>query len=120
MKKLIALMILLGLSGCGFVFQDLNERDYENLTYKMSKEDVIKMLGVPRKKSKLIIIGKEYEVWEYPQKESGPRAVSSLATFTSRVFFQDGLVLEWRQDRVYAQPEYDYTETFNPSEIQPF
>ncbi len=116
MKKGIFIILLLGLSGCGFVFQSLNEQGYENLTYKMSKDEVIRMMGAPQKESKLTIEDKEYEVWEYPKKGSTSRKISSLATSYSKVFFLDGKVVQWDEDRVYAQPGYDFQETISPEE----
>lgn len=120
MKKGICLILLLGLSGCGFVFQSLDERGYENLTYKMSKEDVVRTMGVPQKESKLVIEGKEYEVWEYSKKELKSKKIGSLGTFCSKVFFLDGKVVQWDEDRVYAQPGYEFKETIHPGQNATF
>ena len=66
MKKILALFLLLSLSGCAFVYQNLGEGDYSNLSYGMSKDEVQQILGSPQSEKKVVIVGEEYEVWEYP------------------------------------------------------
>ena len=116
MRRGIILILLLALSGCGFVFQSLNERGYKDLTYRMSKDEVAHTLGAPRKESKLIIKGKEYEVWEYPGKELTSRKSSSLLAYYTKVFFLDGKVVQWDEDGVLAQPGYRFVETISSEE----
>jgi hypothetical protein len=114
MKIIITFILLLGLSGCGFVFRNFNEDAGKNLTYGMAEEEVSRTMGAPRKKSTMTIEDKKYEVWEYPVKESEAKNIKPLGTFYYKVFFLDGKVAQWQKDKVYAQPSYEAQETIAP------
>lgn len=111
MKKIILIIFLLGLSGCGFVFQNFNEHEYKNVTRGMPKSEVIRTLGAPQKESTIRIGDTEYEVWEYPKIETADNQFNSLPTDYYKVFFLDDKVVKWDEDRVFAQPSYEYLET---------
>jgi len=109
--KIIILVLLLGLSGCAFVFQDFNEGENKNLVYGMSKEEVTRDFGVPQKESKVIITGKEYEVWEYPVNELSKIKSNRVGISSRKVFFLGDKVVLWDKDKVYAQPSFEFLES---------
>jgi uncharacterized protein YceK len=49
MKKIIVFSLLMMLSGCGFVFQNFDQKERKELTYGMSKQEVIAKIGQPEK-----------------------------------------------------------------------
>ena len=115
MKNVIVFFLLMVLSGCGFVFQNFNEHEYKDLTYGMSKEEVIRKIGQPQKISTMAIDNKEYEVWEYPNNNrSKIEKMNALGIIYSKVFFLDGKLVQRDKDRVYAQPSYEFLESINP------
>ncbi|HNW40089.1 MAG TPA: hypothetical protein PL125_02935 [Candidatus Omnitrophota bacterium] len=114
MVKRIILILWLGLSGCAFVVQDLSNVEYNNLVYGMSKDQVAGVLGKAPKESQEVIVGKEYEVWEYPVNKSGDLKLNSMGTFTHKIFFLDGKLVRWDKDSVYAQPSFEFQETRIP------
>jgi len=115
MKKIIIYLLLIGLSGCGFVFQNFNEGEHQNLTYGMSKEEVIHKIGQPQKISKMVIDDREYDVWEYPNNHrSKVEKMNALGIIYSKVFFLNGKLVQRDKDRVYGQPSYEYLESINP------
>jgi hypothetical protein len=114
MRNLIVFFLLLVLSGCGFVFQNFDQREHQYLTYGMSKEEVIRKIGEPQKISTMVIDSKIYEVWEYPNNNrSKIEKIKPLGIIYSKVFFLDGKVVQRDKDRVYAQPSYEFLETIN-------
>jgi hypothetical protein len=117
MRQIILFIFLLGLSGCGFVFQNFGQGEDKGLTYGMSQEEVIAKIGQPQKTSKLAIDNREYDVWEYPNN-NGPRAekINELGIIYSKVFFFDGKLVQRDKDRVYGQPAYEYLESINPED----
>ena len=115
MKNIIIFLLLIVLSGCGFVFQNFDQAEHNGLTYGMSKEEVIYKIGEPQKISTMIIDNKKYEVWEYPNNNrSKTEKMNALGIIYSKVFFLDGKVVQRDKDRVYAQPSYEYVESINP------
>jgi len=115
MKKIMVLLLLLVLSGCGFVFQNFDQGEHKDLAYGMSKEEVIRKIGEPQKISMMLIDNKKYEVWEYPNNNrSKIEKMNALGVIYSKVFFLDGKVVQRDKDRVYAQPGYEFLETSNP------
>ena len=114
MKSMIVFLLVMVLSGCGFVFQNFNEHEYKDLTYGMSKEEVISKIGEPQKISKMVIDNKEYEVWEYPNNDRvKTEKMNTLGIIYSKVFFLDGKVVQRDKNRVYAQPSYEFIESIN-------
>jgi len=113
MKKIILLVLLFGLSGCGFIFQNFNEHEYKNVSRGMPKEEVTRTLGTPEKQSMMIIKGTEYEVWQYPRVESKANQLKALPTNYYKVFFLHDKVVQWDEDKVFAQPSYEYQETIS-------
>jgi hypothetical protein len=108
MKKIIIFILLSGLAGCGFVFQNFNPGEHKDLTYGMSKEEVIAKIGEPQKISKMMIDNKEYEVWEYPNNNrSKIEKMNALGIIYSQVIFLDGKVVQRDKNRVYGQPGYE-------------
>ena len=107
-------ILLLGLTGCGFVFQNFDQGEHKALTYGMSKEEVIAKIGQPQKISKMAIDNREYDVWEYPD-DNGPKTkeMNALGIINSKVFFLDGRLVQRDKDRVYGQPSYEYLETID-------
>jgi len=117
MKKIILFILLLGLSGCGFVFQNFDQGEHKDLMYGMSKEEVIRKIGEPQKISTMVIGNKEYEVWEYPNNNrSKTEKMNALGIIYSKVFFLDGKFVQRDKNRVYAQPSYEYLETIGPEQ----
>ena len=115
MKNVIVFLLLMTLSGCGFVFQNFDKNEHKDLTYGMSKEEVISKIGKPQKISKMVIDNKEYEVWEYPNNNrSKIEKMNALGIIYSKVFFLHGKVVQRDKDRVYAQPAYEYIESIDP------
>ena len=115
MKNIIVFFLLMVLSGCGFVFQNFNQGEYKELTYGMSKEEVIRKIGEPQKISMIVIDNKEYEVWEYPDNNrSKIEKMNALGIIYSQVFFLDGKVVQRDKNRVYAQPSYEFLESIDP------
>ena len=115
MRNLIVFFLLMVLSGCGFVFQNFNQGERKELTYGMSKEEVIRNIGQPQKISMMVIDNKEYEVWEYPNNNGSKiEKMNALGIIYSKVFFLDGKVVQRDKDRVYAQPSYEFLESINP------
>lgn len=115
MNKIIVLLLLMALSGCGFVFQNFDGGEYKELTYGMSKEEVISKIGEPQKMSKMVIEDKEYDVWEYPNNNrSQSEKMNALGIIYSKVFFLDGKLIQRDKNRVYAQPSYEFLESINP------
>jgi hypothetical protein len=114
MKNVIVFLLLMVLSGCGFVFQNFDQGEYKALTYGMSKEEVINKIGEPQKISTMVIDNKEYEVWEYPNNDrSKMEKMNALGIIYSKVFFLDGKVVQRDKDRVYGQPSYEYLESID-------
>lgn len=111
MRKIIILVLLLGLSGCAFVFQNFNEGEYKNLTYGMSKDEVILALGAPQKEIKVTIAGKEYEVWEYLVNEPSKIKLNRMGTSFHKIFFLGDKVVLWDKDKVYAQSSFEFLES---------
>jgi len=109
--KIIILVLLLGLSGCAFVFQDFNEGKNKNLVYGMSKEEVSRVFGVPQKESKVTIIGKVYEVWEYPVNEPDKIKSYRVGISSHKIFFLGDKVVLSGKDKVYAQPSFEFLES---------
>jgi len=112
MRNIIVFFLLLVLSGCGFVFQNFDQGEHKQLTYGMSKEEVISKIGEPQKVSTMVIDNKEYEVWEYPNNNRAKiEKMNALGIIYSKVFFLDGKVVQRDKDRVYAQPSYEFLES---------
>ncbi|MFA5276142.1 MAG: hypothetical protein WC417_04530 [Candidatus Omnitrophota bacterium] len=108
-------MLLIALSGCGFVFRNFDQDERKDLTYGMSKEEVIYKIGQPQKISTMIINNEEYEIWEYPNNSrSKTEKMNALGIIYSKVFFLHGKVVQRDKDRVYAQPSYEYIESIDP------
>jgi hypothetical protein len=118
-RKIILFIILFGIAGCGFVFQDLNQIQDRGLTLGMSKEEVIAKIGNPQKMSRVAIDNKEYEVWEYRDNDQ-PKTdkINVLGTNYSKIFFLDGKLNQSQKERIYAQPAYEYLELINPPETK--
>jgi hypothetical protein len=115
MKNIIVFFLLMVLSGCGFVFQNFDQGEYRELTYGMSKEEVIRKIGEPQKISTMVIDSKIYEVWEYPDNNrSKTEKIKALGIIYSKVFFLNGKIVQRDKDRVYAQPSYEFLESVNP------
>ncbi len=115
MKNIIVFLLVMALSGCGFVFQNFDQGEYKNLSYGMSKEEVIRNIGEPQKISMMVIDNKEYEVWEYPNNNrSEIEKMNALGIIYSKVFFLDGKVVQRDKNRVYAQPSYEFLESVDP------
>ena len=116
MKNMIVFLLLMTLSGCGFVFQNFDQNEHKGLAYGMTKEEVIRKIGKPQKISTMVADNKEYEVWEYPNNNrSNIEKMNALGIIYSKVFFLDGKVVQRDKDRVYAQPSYEFLESVNPS-----
>ncbi|MFA5145639.1 MAG: hypothetical protein WC723_06545 [Candidatus Omnitrophota bacterium] len=114
MKNIIVIFLLMLLPGCGFVFQNFDQNEHKDLTYGMSKEEVIRKIGEPQKISTMVIDDKKYEVWEYPNNNrSKIEKMNALGIIYSKVFFLDGKVVQRDKDRVYAQPSYEFLESVN-------
>ncbi len=112
MKSIIVFFLLIMLSGCGFVFQNFDQGEHKDLTYGMSREEVIRKIGEPQKISTMVIENKTYEVWEYPNNNrSKIEKMNALGIIYSKVFFLDGKVVQRDKDRVYAQPSYEFLES---------
>lgn len=115
MKKVMVFLLLVALSGCGFVFQNFDRGEHKVLTYGMSKEEVIQKIGQPQKMSTMVIGDKEYEVWEYPNNNrSKTEKMNALGIIYSEVFFLNGKLVQRDKDRVYAQPSYEYLQSVSP------
>ena len=115
MKKIIIFSLLIMLSGCGFVFQNFDQNEHKQLTYGMSKQEVIAKIGQPEKISTMTIDNKEYDVWEYPNNNrSKIEKMNALGIIYSKVLFLDGKLVQRDKDRVYGQPAYEYLESVSP------
>jgi hypothetical protein len=115
MRNIIVFLLVMALSGCGFVFQNFDQGEHRELTYGMSKEEVIRKIGEPQKISTMVIDSKIYEVWEYPNNNrSKIEKMNALGIIYSKVFFLDGKLVQRDKDRVYAQPSYEFLESINP------
>ena len=114
MKSIIAFLLLMGLSGCGFVFQNFAKDEPMDLTYGMSKKEVIRIIGKPQKTSRMVIDDKEYEVWEYPDENKAKiEKMTALGIIYSEVFFHNGKLVQRDKYRVYAQPSYGFIKTLD-------
>ncbi len=114
MKKIIFFLLLMVLSGCGFVFQNFDQNEHKKLTYGMSKQEVIDKIGQPQKISTMIVENKEYEVWEYPNNNrSKIEKMNALGIIYSEAFFLNGKLVQRDKNRVYAQPAYEFLESSN-------
>jgi hypothetical protein len=115
MKNIILVLLLIVLSGCGFVFQNFDQGEDKALTYGMSEEEVIRKIGEPQRKSKMVIDNREYDVWEYPNNNRAKtEKMNALGIIYSEVFFLNGKVVQRDKNRVYAQPAYEFLESTNP------
>ena len=115
MKKIVFFSLLLLLAGCGFVFQNFDQNERKELTYGMSKQEVISKIGEPQKVSKMVIDNKEYDLWEYPNNNrSQIEKMNALGIIYSKVLFFDGKLVQRDKDRVYGQPAYEYLESVSP------
>jgi hypothetical protein len=114
-KRIIFFFFIVVLSGCGFVFQNFDQKEHKELTYGMSKQEVIAKLGQPQKISKMVIDNREYDVWEYPNNNrSEIEKMNALGIIYSKVLFFDGKLVQRDKDRVYGQPAYEYLESVSP------
>lgn len=114
MKNIIVFCLLVGLSGCGFVFQNYDQNENRELTYGMSKDEVIAKIGEPQKISTMMIDDKKYDVWEYPNNNRAKiEKMNALGIIYSEVFFLDGKLVQRDKDRVYGQPSYQYLESID-------
>jgi len=115
MKRIIVFFLLMVLAGCGFVFQNFDQGEHKELTYGMSKQEVINKIGQPQKISKMVIDDQEYDVWEYPNNNrSKVEKMNALGIIYSKVLFFDGKLVQRDKDRVYGQPAYEYLESVSP------
>jgi len=115
MKKIILFIFLLGLMGCGFVFQNFDQGEHKALTYGMSKEEVIARIGQPQKISKMVIDNREYDLWEYPNNDRAKiEKMNALGIIYSEVLFFDGKLVQRDKNRVYGQPGYEFLESVSP------
>ena len=115
MKNIMVFFLLMMLSGCGFIFQNFDQGEHNDLTYGMSREEVIRKIGEPQKIRTMVIEDKEYEVWEYPNNNrSKTEKMNALGIIYSKVFFLDGKVVQRDKNRVYAQPSYEFLESIEP------
>ena len=114
MRNLIVFLLVMVLSGCGFVFQNFDQGEKKSLTYGMSKEEVISEIGQPEKISKMVIDNQEYEILEYPNNDRAKiEKMNALGIIYSKVFFLDGKLVQRDKDRVYAQPSYEFLESID-------
>jgi hypothetical protein len=80
----------------------------------MSKEEVIRKIGEPQRKSKMVIDNREYDVWEYPNNNRAKtEKMNALGIIYSEVFFLDDKVVQRDKNRVYAQPAYEFLKSTN-------
>ena len=115
MKNVVVFLLLMVLSGCGFVFQNFDRAEHKDLVYGMSKEEVIAKIGQPQKISKMIIDNRAYDVWEYANNNrSKIEKMNALGIIYSQVIFLDGKLVQRDKDRVYGQPSYEYLESISP------
>lgn len=115
MKNMLVFLLLMTLSGCGFVYQNFDEGEHRDLMYGMSKEEVIAKIGPPQKISKMIIDNREYDVWEYPNNDrSKIEKMNALGIIYSEVLFLDGKLVQRDKNRVYGQPGYEFLESVSP------
>ena len=115
MKKIVIFLLLMVLSGCGFVFQNFDQGEHKALTYGMSKEDVVAKFGQPQKISKMVIDNREYDLWEYPNNDRAKiEKMNALGIIYSEVLFFDGKLVQRDKNRVYGQPGYQFLESVNP------
>jgi hypothetical protein len=118
MKSIIVFLVLMGLSGCGFVFQNFNQGEPMELTYGMSQQEVIRIIGEPQKMSIKTIDGKEYQVLEYPdENRAAVEKMRALGIIYSEVFFLDGKLVQHDKNRVYAQPSYGFVKTIDSGDV---
>lgn len=113
MKKIILFILLFGIAGCGFVFQNIDQGQDQGLAYGMSKEEVAAKIGQPQKISKMAIGDNEYDVWEYPDNNAQIAKMNGLGIISSKVFFLDGKLVQYGKDKVYGQPAYEYLESID-------
>lgn len=115
MKKMVFFSLLMLLAGCGFVFQNFDQGEHKELTYGMSKQEVINKIGEPQKVSKMVIDNKEYDLWEYPNNNrSKIEKMNALGIIYSKLLFFNGKLVQRDKDRVYGQPAYEYLESVSP------
>ena len=115
MRSVIVFLLSMALSGCGFVFQNYHQGEHKGLTYGMSKQEVVNIIGEPQKISTMVIDNKQYEVWEYPNNDrSKIEKMNALGIIYSEVFFLNGKLVQRDKNRVYAQPSYEFLESVNP------
>ncbi len=115
MKNIMVFFLLMVLSGCGFVFQNFDQNEHKDLTYRMSKEELIAKIGPPQKISKMIIDNKEYDVWEYPNNDRAKiEKMNALGIIYSEALFFDGKLVQRDKDRVYGQPGYEFLKSVDP------
>ena len=115
MKRIILFIFLLGLTGCGFVFQNFDRDEHKALRYGMTKEEVVDQIGQPQKTSKMIIDDREYDVWEYPNNNRAKiEKMNALGIIYSEVLFFDGKLVQRDKNRVYGQPGYEFLESVYP------
>ena len=115
MKNIIVFFLLIVLSGCGFVFQNFDQREHKGLTHGMTKEEVIAKIGQPQKISKMVIDNTEYDVWEYPNNDRAKiEKMNALGIIYSEVLFYNGKLVQRDKDRVYGQPGYQFLESISP------
>jgi len=110
MKKIMIIVLLFGLSGCGLVFRNIDEQGYKNLAFDMSKEEVISIMGQPQKERTLTIEDKQYEIWEYPENEPSSNKIKTVPSSYCKLFFLEGKLVQWDKNKVIAQPYYQFIE----------
>ena len=112
MKNLMVFLLLMVLSGCGFVIQNFDQAERKSLTYGMSKEEVVAKIGQPQKVSKMVIDDRQYDVWEYPNNSRAKiERMNALGIIYSEVLFFNGKLVQRDKNRVYGQPGYQFLES---------
>jgi len=89
--------------------------EHQELTYGMSKEEVVAKIGQPQKISKMVIADREYDVWEYPNNDRAKtEKMNALGIIYSEVLFLNNKLVQRDKNRVYGQPGYEFIESISP------
>ena len=110
MKKILILFLVLSLSGCIYVRQNYNTPLLEEITTRMSMDEVRDKIGSPAETQTVEINDKEYEAWRYPIEEKFVGRYNAVPRSYYEILFLDGEVSRWDKVKVVSQPTYDYDE----------
>jgi hypothetical protein len=116
----ISALLMIGFFGCTYVSQNVYDQNLNGITLQMSKDEVMEKIGKPPEVKTEVIQGKEYEVWRYPVKDLMSGKFNPPYLSYLEVRFLEGKVTQWKNAKIYAQPDYKLQQPVPEGEVKTF